>query len=97
MRAKIPVHIIRYEDIIQRPQMALENLCKFILNIDSVTGTQIETNIALAVKEKAPEIYKPRKGKVNGNTDKFTENNLLYMATHAGELVAQLGYSHLFI
>ena len=97
MRAKIPVHIIRYEDIIQRPQAALENLCKFILNVETVEGTQISANIALAVQEKAPEIYKPRKGKVNGNTDKFTENNLLYMCTHAGELIAHLGYSHLFI
>jgi len=32
----------------------------------------IEKRIELAVKEKAPEVYKPRKGLVNGNKDKFT-------------------------
>jgi len=54
-------------------------------------------NIKLAVQERPPEIYKPRKGKVNANVEKFTEGNLLYMSTYAGELIAQLGYSHLFI
>ena len=70
---------------------------KFILNTTSLEGTQISKNIELAIKEKAPEIYKPRKGQVNGNTDKFTEQNLLYMGTYAGELIATLGYSNLFI
>jgi hypothetical protein len=50
----------------------------------------------LAVNEKAPEIYKPRVGKVNGNVAKFKENHLAYMENYAGDLLSKLGYSHLF-
>lgn len=42
MRAKIPVHIIRYEDILQQPFNAFSSLIKFILNVDDLTGTTIE-------------------------------------------------------
>jgi len=66
------VHIIRYEDICKNAQASLTELFKFILNVESIEGTLIEKRIELAVKEKAPEVYKPRKGLVNGNKDKFT-------------------------
>jgi len=33
IKAKIPVHIIRYEDICQRPEQCLPELMKFILNV----------------------------------------------------------------
>ena len=48
----------------------------FILNVKTIEGTQIRKFIEIATKEKAPEIYKPRKGKVNGNLDKYSEENL---------------------
>jgi len=35
MKAKIPVHIIRFEDIIQRPALALSDLMKFVLNVNT--------------------------------------------------------------
>ena len=46
-------------------------LFKFILNTSHIEGTVIERYIDLAVKEKAPEIYKPREGRVNTNMDKY--------------------------
>jgi hypothetical protein len=73
MRAKIPVHVIRFEDILQRPALALGDLMKFVLNVNTIKGTQIEAYINLAIQEKAPEVYKPRKGVVNGNVAKFSE------------------------
>lgn len=45
MRAKIPVHIIRYEDILQQPYNAFSSLIKFILNVDDLAGTTIEKYI----------------------------------------------------
>lgn len=36
MKAKIPVHIIRYEDILQHPRFAFTSLLKFILNVDTL-------------------------------------------------------------
>jgi hypothetical protein len=49
---------------------------KFVLNVNTIKNTQIEAYINLAVKEKAPEIYKPRVGVVNGNKKKFSEAQL---------------------
>jgi hypothetical protein len=46
-------------------------LFKFILNEPNIEGTIIEKYIDLTVAEKAPEVYKPREGKVNTNLDKY--------------------------
>jgi len=71
----------------------------FILNVQpkDLEGTQILKYIEIATKAKAPEIYKPRKGKVNGNLDKFTPANIEYIAREGGECLKLFGYEHLFI
>ena len=48
IEAKIPTHMIRYEDILERPLEALSDLMKFILCVPSLEGTQIEEYIKLA-------------------------------------------------
>jgi len=67
METKIPTHIIRYEDICERPIEALSDLMKFILKVPSIEGTRIESYIKLASNEGRPEVYKPRSGKVGAN------------------------------
>ena len=67
LQSKIPVHLIRYEDILNDPKPTMVKLFKFILNTSHIEGTVIEKYIDLAVSEKAPEIYKPREGRVNTN------------------------------
>jgi hypothetical protein len=74
----------------------MSDLLKFILNEESIEGKLISSLIELACKERAPEIYKPRKGKVNGNKDKFQQSGLDFMYLHAKQLLQNLGYSHLF-
>jgi len=54
------VHIIRYEDILGNPKVTMMKLMKFVLCNPDLEGTIIEKYIDLTVKEKAPEIYKPR-------------------------------------
>ena len=44
---------------------------KFIINEPNIEGTVLERYIDLTVAQKAPEIYKPRQGQVNSNTNKF--------------------------
>lgn len=39
LKAKIPVHIIRFEDILETPEAALGQLMCFILNVPSIEGT----------------------------------------------------------
>lgn len=92
LSSDVPVHIIRYEDINMRPHYALTELMKFILNVDSIEGTCIEKYIDLGVKEKAPEVYKPRKGAVGRNNEKYSPAQLLYMTLHAGELLKKFNY-----
>jgi hypothetical protein len=49
LNAKIPVHIIRYEDIVQKPEPSLKSLLEFILNVDTISGTKVEHFLKIAV------------------------------------------------
>ncbi|CDW83009.1 fbox domain containing protein [Stylonychia lemnae] len=92
LNAKIPVHLIRFEDILTDPRPTMIKLFKFILNTSHIEGTVIEKYIDLAVKEKAPEIYKPREGRVNTNMDKFNREQLDFMYNYAKEQLQYFGY-----
>lgn len=54
INAKIPVHIVRYEDIVSNPKQPLLKLLEFILNVPSIEGTQVEEFLNIAVKEASP-------------------------------------------
>ena len=60
VNAKIPVHIIRYEDIVSSPEPTLKSLLEFILNTKDISGTKVHHFLKLAVSEQSPQIYKPR-------------------------------------
>ena len=49
LNAKIPVHLIRFEDILKNPKPTLMSLLKFILNCPQIEGTVIEKYIDIAV------------------------------------------------
>ena len=88
--------MIRYEDIVLQPKPTLNELVKFILNVRSIEGTRIEHYIELACQERAPEVYKPRKGRVNANMLKFKPMHLDFMFNYAQELIEKFGYQELF-
>lgn len=54
LNAKIPVHIIRYEDIVNTPEPTLKSLLEFILNVETISGTKIEHFLKIAVNEASP-------------------------------------------
>ena len=83
MRQDVPTHIIRYEDLVERPGDVIPDLMKFVFGVGSITGTQIETNIKLAVAEGAKNTYKPRVGKVNANLDKYSPEMLAHVVKNA--------------
>jgi hypothetical protein len=70
----------------------MTNLMQFILNVDSIAGTKIEKFIELGIQEKAPEVYKPRKGLVGRNNDKFSPAHFQMLMTYAPELIKNLDY-----
>ena len=51
LNSEIPVHLIRYEDILDDPKPALMKLMGFLLNEYSLEGTRIEKYIDIAVKD----------------------------------------------
>jgi hypothetical protein len=96
LHAKIPIHVLRFEDIMLNPKPTLMKLMKFLLNDPNIEGTVVEKYIDLSVKDKAPEIYQPREGKVNINSDKFTQDHLNFMFNYAKDLLVNLGYEDSF-
>ena len=88
--------MIRYEDIVLQPKPTLIELVKFVLNVRTLDGTRIERYIELACQERAPEVYKPRKGRVNANMAKFKPMHLDFMFSYAQELIEKFGYQDLF-
>ena len=48
LESKIPVHIIRYEDLMTKAEPTLTDLMKFILNVDTLENTRIEQHIKMA-------------------------------------------------
>lgn len=69
------------------------DLFKFMCNTNKVAGTNLEKYIDLTVAEEAPQIYKPRSGKVNANLKKFTPEMLNFMWSHASDTLTKLGYA----
>ena len=89
--------MIRYEDIVLNPVYALKHLMQFILCQDDITGTLIEKYIELGVKEKAPEVYKPRKGVVGKNNEKFSPQHLDFIKGFATDLLSKFDYTNFMV
>ena len=98
MKSKIPVHIIRYEDIKLNPVPTMTELLKFILNVESLEGTKVEKYISMACGSPAPEVYKirPGGGQVNANKDKFNQKLLDEMYDYASQLLLNFNYAEIF-
>lgn len=93
LNAKVPVHLIRFEDILNNPKPTMLSLFQFILNTTDLSNTRIAHYIDLAVQEKAPEVYKPRQGKVNSNLDKYNAEQLKFMYECASQMLNEFGYA----
>jgi len=95
--ASIPVHIIRYEDIVSNPKYAMTELLKFVLNVESLAGTRIEKYIALGTSIESPQVYKPRKGFIGKNSEKFNEQFLVLTRQVLAELLKNFDYERLIV
>ena len=90
--AKVPVYIVRFEDLVERPEPTLQGLLEFILNVETIEGTLVQKYLKLAVGEQSPQIYKPRAGKANGNFDKFDKIHLDFLIEYAYKYLRMLGF-----
>lgn len=46
---KCPIYFIRFEDLLSQPAVELDGLFKFLLDMDTLEGTNVERRINLAV------------------------------------------------
>lgn len=60
LAAKIPRYIVRYEDLVERPEQTLKGLLAFLLNVPTIEGTMVHEYLKIAVNEASPQVYKPR-------------------------------------
>lgn len=76
----IPTYIVRYEDLLSKPESTLTGLFEFLLNKRDLSGTLIEELIKKHTKKGTKkEVYKPRVGKINANKVKYTEEQISQM------------------
>jgi hypothetical protein len=96
INARLPVHIIRFEDLLERPRQCLTSMFKFIIGNTDFENTLLERYIELATIDKAPEIYKPRVGRANANMDKYTKDHLDFIYDYCRELLINFNYDDVF-
>lgn len=96
MKQNVPCHIIRYEDLVERPAVVIPELFKFIFNTNKISDTLLESYINFALNEGAQKTYKPRVGRANANIDKYTQAMFNELAATCGDQMKCLGfYQHL--
>jgi hypothetical protein len=52
LHSPVPVHIIRYEDLIHQTDEILKQICKFLLGIKSIDNTKLEYYLKLCLADK---------------------------------------------
>jgi hypothetical protein len=64
----VPVHVIRFEDLLHDQQNQINGVFEFVLGIESVNGLYIGKRIDDVLKKgQAGVLYKPRAGQMNSN------------------------------
>ena len=66
-QTEYPVHIMKYEDIMNDPAPVLKGALEFIVGVDDITGTRLHKYLLTTVEEERPKKYEPRKGQVGKN------------------------------
>ena len=89
---QIPVHIVRYEDLCQRPKDALTEMMKFLFNVEDIADTRIEKFVEMHVTMAPPKVYEPRAGKIDGNRSKYTKKQIQRYVEEAGPTLKKFGY-----
>mmetsp|Transcript_38885 Transcript_38885/g.28759 ORF Transcript_38885/g.28759 Transcript_38885/m.28759 type:complete len:173 (+) Transcript_38885:72-590(+) len=95
-KVAIPVHFLRYEDLLMDPLGTLTGVMQFLLDKEKLEGTVIEKILHIVCGQKPPQMYQPRSGKFNANFDKFTDDQLKFFYQEAKDVIDWFGYSEIF-
>ena len=100
----VPVHLMRYEDLLIRPQETLEDLFCFVMGKKSVEGLNIQKRIKAAVEmgHKSTQAYsmkvdmeeagQKKKTVFNRNISKYTEEQQSYVSETLKDFMEIFGY-----
>ena len=72
----VPVHMLRYEDLMTDPEPALRGAVEFVLGVEDIAGTRAEKYLRAAVAQDRPVVYKPRKAAMNTNLHLYSSELL---------------------
>jgi len=81
IESPIPVHIVRYEDLLYEPSEILTEICKFLLGIKSLVNTKLDYSIKNVCEMKVENIYfayDVEIGKNIGDSNNLSNNNKFF-------------------
>ena len=94
---KNPIYIVRYEDLCNQPTQELTGMCKFMLDLNDLTGTNMERRIKQIEQmgSNATQTYqlKTTTGRFNASKDKYTEEQVAYIKEKLGKWLYFFGYA----
>jgi Sulfotransferase domain len=91
---KIPVHVIRFEDLLTKKKESMIGTFEFLQGLESTEGLYIGKRINDVLDaESAGTHYKPRSGQANANLKYYSAEQLEYVKETCREYINFLGYS----
>lgn len=90
-----PIYFFRFEDVMANPRKEISKLFQFVLGMDTLEGTVLETRIEeiLSMGSEKNRVYKPRSGGSNKNLKNFTREQIAYCKEVNEELFHVFGYA----
>lgn len=91
---KMPLLFFRFEDVLMDSKQVLEEVFTFMLEVEDIEGTVIQTRIqeTIAKGKEASQLYKPRSGAMNKNAHRYSPELIEYIKEKAGDLLYFFGY-----
>lgn len=93
---KNPIYFLRFEDLVADPKKTLSGLFAFLLDLDDISGTNIETRIdeVISKGKEATISYKIKDTtrSFNSHAKSYTEAQLDYIKNNIGHQLYYFGY-----
>lgn len=89
---KCPIYFVRYEDLLTKPKEELTGIMSFILDLDSLEGTNVQRRIDEVTASK--DAGQPDLGKFNKNVDKYTQEQIDYIKSKNADHLYYFGYTN---
>jgi hypothetical protein len=91
---KIPIHFLRYEDLVSNPSETLTSIFKFILGVDSLEGTVLQKRIDNTVAQGhiVSVTYRPKSLELNNHEYRFDKDLFTTISKELEKFIYYFGY-----